>query len=74
MSSREDAVLNMQITLIPILAKSWNMSYLQISELLKKFDILNYIDVCYEEFNSTGNQGILDELEEYIELQGGTIK
>lgn len=74
MSSREDAVLNMQITLIPILAKSWNMSYLQISELLKKFDILNYIDVCYEEFNSTGNRGILDELEEYIELQGGTIK
>ena len=74
MSSREDAVLNMQITLIPILAKSWNMSYLQISELLKKFDILNYIDICYEEFNSTGNQGILDELEEYIELQGGTIK
>lgn len=73
MSSREDAVLNMQITLVPILAKNWNMSFFKLSKFLKQFDILNYIDVCYEEFNSTGNQGILNELKEYIEIQGGTI-
>ena len=42
--------------------------------MLEKYDILNYINVYYEVFNSMGNQGIIDELEEYIELQGGTIE
>lgn len=74
MSSREDAVLNMQITLIPILAKSWKLSLEQLRDIFKEYDVLNYIDVCYEAFNSTGNQGIIDELKEYIEIQGGTIK
>lgn len=74
MSSRADAVLNMQITLIPILAKSWKLSLEQLRDLFKEYDVLDYIDVCYEAFNSTGNQGIADELKEYIELQGGVIK
>ena len=71
MSSRADAVLNMQITLIPILAKSWKLSLEQLRDIFKEYDVLNYIDVCYEAFNSTGNQGIIDELKEYIEIQGG---
>ena len=73
MNSREDAVLNMQITLIPILAKNWNVDLRSLSNIFEKYDILSYIDTCYEMFNSTGNQGIIDELEEYIEIQGGTI-
>lgn len=74
MSSRADAVLNMQITLIPILTKSWSISFQQLKDLFVKYDILEYIDTCYEQFNSAGNQGIIDEIEEYIKLQGGTIK
>ena len=34
---------------------------------------LGYIDVCYEKYNSTGNQGIIDDLKEYIEMQGGKV-
>lgn len=74
MSSREDAVLNMQISLIPLLADSWKVSISQLSELFKQYDVLGYIDTCYEMFNSTGNQGIIDEIEEYIEIQGGTVR
>lgn len=47
MSSRADAVLDMQITLIPILAKSWKVSLEQLKDILEKYDILNYIDICY---------------------------
>ena len=74
MSSREDAVLNMQISLIPLLVDSWKVNLSQLSELLRQYDILGYIDICYEMFNSTGNQGIIDEIEEYIEIQGGTVR
>ena len=44
-----------------------------LSEIFSKYDVLGYIDVCYEKYNSTGNQGIIDDLKEYIEMQGGSI-
>jgi len=73
MSVRDREVLNMQLVLIPILAKSWKKSYAQLALLFEKYDVLGYIDVCYETYNSTGNQGIVDDLREYIEMQGGSV-
>jgi hypothetical protein len=73
MKDRDKEVLNMQLTLIPILSKAWNKSFSELSDIFKKYDILSYIDVCYEKFNSTGNQGIIEDLQDYIEMQGGSI-
>ncbi len=71
--AREDAVLNMQLMLIPILANAWHVSLIQLSELFRKYDVLNYIDVCYEAYNSTGNPGIVEDIRDYIEMQGGSV-
>ena len=73
MSMRDKEVLNMQLVLIPVLAEAWNKTYSELSDLLKKYDVLSYIDVCYENYNSTGNQGIIDDLQDYIEMQGGRV-
>jgi len=73
MSMRDKEVLNMQLVLIPVLAEAWKKTYSELSDLLKKYDVLNYIDVCYENYNSTGNQGIIDDLQDYIEMQGGRV-
>ncbi len=73
MSVREKEVLNMQLTLIPLLSDAWRKSYSELAKIFREFDILSYIDVCYENYNSTGNQGIIDELKDYIEMQGGNI-
>ena len=73
MSIREKEVLNMQLVLIPILAKSWKKTYAQLAELFARYHVLGYIDVCYENYNSIGNQGIIDDLQEYIEMQGGSV-
>lgn len=73
MSAREKEVLNMQLVLIPLLAKHWKKTYAQLAVVFKEYDVLGYIDVCYENYNSTGNQGIIDDLREYIELQGGSV-
>ena len=70
MSSRDKEVLNMQLTLIPILVKARNKTYSELSDIFKKYDVLSYIDVCYEKYNSIGNQGIVDDLKDYIEMQG----
>ena len=48
MSSRDKEVLNMQLILIPILVKAWNKTYSELSDIFKKYDVLSYIDVCYE--------------------------
>ena len=73
MSMRDKEVLNMQLVLIPVLAEAWKKTYSELSDLLKKYDVLSYIDVCYENYNSTGNQGIINDLEDYIEMQGGRV-
>lgn len=73
MSKRDKEVLNMQLVLIPVLAEAWEKTYSELSEMFKKYDVLSYIDVCYENYNSTGNQGIVDDLQDYIEMQGGIV-
>ena len=73
MSTRDKEVLNMQLVLIPLLAKAWKKTYSELSDMFKEYDVLNYIDVCYENYNSTGNQGIIDDLRDYIEMQGGRV-
>lgn len=73
MSERDKEVLNMQLVLVPVLSRSWDMSFSELAEIFKKYDVLDYIDVCYEIYNSTGNQGIIDDIREYIELQGGSV-
>ena len=74
MSARDREVLNMQISLIPILSEAWKISFPGLSEILKKYDVLGYIDVCYENYNSIGNQGIINDLKDYIEMQGGSVE
>lgn len=73
MSMRDKEVLNMQLVLIPVLAEAWKKTYSDLSDLLKKYDVLSYNDVCYENYNSTGNQSIIDDLQDYIEMQGGRV-
>ncbi|WP_352398861.1 DUF3791 domain-containing protein [[Clostridium] aminophilum] len=73
MNTRDKEVLNMQLVLIPLLAETWKYSYSELSKLFRKYKVLSYIDTCYENYNSVGNQGIIDDLREYIEMQGGHI-
>lgn len=65
--SRSDNVLNMQITIANSIKKEWNIDYSKVSDLLDKYDLLPYIDTCYEEYNTMGIKGILQDLREYME-------
>jgi hypothetical protein len=38
-------------------------------ELDKKYGILDFLETGYEPFHLTGPQGVLNELEEYVEAQ-----
>ena len=54
--SREENVLNIQITIANHIKQEWNIDFCKISELLDKYDLLPYIDTCYEIHNSMGKR------------------
>ena len=64
---RAENVLNMQITIANQMKQEWNIDYCKVSELLEQYDLLPYIDACYETYNSMGIKGILQDLKSYMD-------
>lgn len=71
--SRAENVLDTKIVLINEMKKEFNMSWDKLSNLLEKYNILPYIDMSYEVFNSMGIKGIMLDIKNFIREQGGTI-
>ncbi len=71
--SREENVLNMQITIANCMKQEWNIDFCKVSELLDKYDLLPYIDICYETYNSMGISGILQDLKSYMDAVEGAV-
>ena len=69
--TRKDNVLNMQITIANFMKQEWNIGFEKVSDILDKYDLLSYIDTCYEEYNSMGIKGILQDLKSYMEVIEG---
>lgn len=65
--SRSDNVLSMQITIANSMKEEWQIDFEKVSDLLEKYNLLAYIDACYEEYNSMGIKGILLDLKSYID-------
>lgn len=65
--SREENVLNMQITIANNMKQEWNLDFCRVSELLDKYDLLSYIDTSYEIYISMGIKGILQDLKSYMD-------
>ena len=69
--ARADNILNMQITIVNCMKQQWNINYSEASDILDKYDLLSYIAICYEEYNSMGIKGILQDLKSYMEAIEG---
>ena len=72
--TRNENVLNMQITIANNMKDEWKIDYSDVSDLLEKYDLLHYIDVSYEEYNSMGMKGILLDLQSYIDAIEETVQ
>lgn len=66
--NRTDQVLNMQITIANCMKQEWKIDFCKVSDILDKYDLLSYIDACYEEYNTMGIKGILQDLRSYIDV------
>ena len=71
--ARKDDVLNMQIILMPVLAKAWHVSYPELGKIVRKYDVMDYIDAKYDMYNSTGTEGVVDDLTDYVRAKGARV-
>lgn len=71
--TRNDKVLNMQITIANSMKQEWQIDFCKVSDILEKYDLLKYIDICYEEYNSMGMKGILLDLKAYMDAMEGAM-
>ena len=62
-------VLFLQIEIANEYMKRYNISLDEFNELNDKYAILEFIEEGYEPFHLMGNEGILEEIHEYIEEQ-----
>lgn len=65
---RSENVLNMQITIANNMKQEWEIDFSKVSDLMEKYDLLQYIDSCYEMYNSMGMKGILLDLKSYMDV------
>lgn len=66
-------ILELNTTIVQLMHEEWNLSFNEISKLFEKYDLYRYIKASYYNYNSMGISGILEDLKEYIETQGGHI-
>jgi len=62
-------VLFLQIEIANDYMKRYGMTLDEFNELDDKYAILEFIEDGYEPFHLTGNEGILEEIHEYIKEQ-----
>jgi hypothetical protein len=60
-----DPVAVMQTHIATLYRKRHNLGIKDFLDLDRKVDILGYIALCYEPFHLTGEEGILNEVDEY---------
>jgi hypothetical protein len=60
-----DPVAVMQTQIAGLYRKRHNLSIQEFNDLDRKADILGFIEIGYEPFHLTGEEGILDEVDKY---------
>ncbi|MCL2322197.1 MAG: DUF3791 domain-containing protein [Oscillospiraceae bacterium] len=64
-----DQILYMQVEMANLYMERHNLSPDEFLERDEKYNILEFIKEGYEPFHLTGNEGILMEIQDYIETQ-----
>ncbi|MDR3185223.1 MAG: DUF3791 domain-containing protein [Christensenellaceae bacterium] len=64
-----DPVLFMQTQITRLYRKRHSIGIREFNELDRKIDILGFIEIGYEQFHLTGEEGILDEIDDYCRLR-----
>lgn len=62
-------VLFLQVSIANLYMRRHGLTPSQFVELDKKYNILRFLETGYEPFHLTGNEGVLGEVEAFIDVQ-----
>lgn len=65
--------LGMKITLTNVIKERYNFTWEEVSNFLEKYQVLELIDISYEMYCSIGIDGILLDIKDFVEKQGGRM-
>lgn len=66
-------ILFMQIRLIRLASEKWNTSVLKVNEIFARYDIFQFIEDCFEEFHTEGDEAVFDEIALLLQNKGVDI-
>ena len=55
------------------LTKRWGISTEQFLDLDEQYGIMRLLRIGYETYHLTGEEGIAEDVEEYVKEQGGSV-
>ncbi|WP_407399287.1 DUF3791 domain-containing protein [Anaerovibrio sp.] len=63
-------IIFMQVRIIRLASKAWNMSINDVMRIFNKFDILGYIEAGFGIFHCEGDEAILEDISELLADKG----
>ncbi len=64
MSERQQ-IIYMQTRIMRLASERWNKPMVAISKLFTKYDVLRYIEECFDMFHAQGDEAILEDVGTY---------
>lgn len=63
----------MQTRLTRTAAEKWQKPLAEVIKVFTRYDVLEYIENCYEIFHVEGDEAIFEDIENYLSAKGATI-
>lgn len=63
-------IIYMQTRIIRRASEEWKKSMEEISEIFTRYNVLQYIEQCFDMFHMQGDEAVLADIEEYLKNRG----
>lgn len=71
--NEQQQILFMQIRILRIAAKSFNLSLEETALLFKKFDVLKYIREGFGIFHVEGDEAVFEDVKSYLKIKRANV-
>lgn len=71
--SNQDSLFELCYIIFNACIEKWDISNKSMSNLINTFNLATLVEQHQEYFNSMGVQGVVEEMEDYIQKRGGSI-
>lgn len=71
--SEKSEITFMQARIVRLASEEWHLSIDKVIELFQEVDVLGYIEKCYGIFHCEGDEEVLQDIAEFIEIKRGKV-